>query len=113
MTTRLSRIVIAALVVTAPAASFANSSATAMDACVQAFLSSDLAKDRKVTIQTVSDSVPRPLALSGLYKIEVVAKGRESGKQLARIVCHADKKGTIVALNGRPTSAIASVAAAR
>ena len=112
MSTRLSRLAVAALVLAAPVSSFAGSDA-ALDACVQTFLSSDLAKDRKVTVQKLSDSVPRPLALSGLQKIEVVAKGRESGKELARIVCHADRQGTIIAVNGRPTSAVASVASAR
>jgi hypothetical protein len=84
---------------------------SAMNACVKTFLDSDLAKDRKVTVQTNQDSVVRPLALSGLYKIEVVARGRESGKQLARIVCHADESGAIVAVNGRPTSAVSTVVA--
>jgi hypothetical protein len=84
---------------------------TALDACVQTFLDSDLAKDRKVTVQKFSDSVVRPIALSGLYRIEVVAKGRESGKQIARIVCHADNNGAIVAVNGRPTSAVSPVLA--
>ena len=84
---------------------------SAMNACVKSFLDSDLAKDRKVTVQKNTDSVVRPITLSGLYRIEVVAKGRESGKQLARIVCHADSTGTIVAVNGRPTSAVAPVLA--
>ena len=84
---------------------------TAMNACVKTFLDSDLAKDRKVTVQTNADSVVRPIALSGLYKIEVVARGRASGKQLARIVCHANDAGTIVAVNGRPTSAVSTVLA--
>jgi hypothetical protein len=112
MSARLTRLAVAAAILAAPVVSFANS-ATAMDACVQTFLSSELAKDRKVTVQKNPDSVIRPLVLSGLYKIEVVAKGRESGKQLARIVCHADQKGTIVAVNGRPTSAVASLALSR
>ena len=110
--TRLSRLALAALVLAAPVASYADSTA-AMDACVKAFLATDIAKDRKVTVQTSRDSVPRPIALSGLYRIEVVAKGRESGQQLARIVCDADQKGTIVAVNGRPTSSVASLALAR
>jgi len=84
---------------------------SAMDACVKAFLDSDLAKDRKVTVQTYNDAVPRPLPLSGLYKIEVVAKGRESGRQIARVVCHADDNGQIVAVNGRPNTAVAPVLA--
>lgn len=114
MSARLARRAVAALILATPVASFAETAtATAMDACVQVFLSSDFAKDRKVTVQKNLDSTPRPLALSGLYKIEVVAKGRESGKRVARIICHADQKGTIVALNGRPTSAVASLALSR
>ena len=97
-------------VLAAPALVHADET-SAMNACVKSFLDSDLAKDRKVIVQTNTDSVVRPLALSGLYRIEVVAKGRESGKQIARIVCHADNSGTIVAVNGRPTSAVASVLA--
>jgi hypothetical protein len=86
---------------------------SAMDACLKTFLESDLAKNRKVTVQTNADSVPRPLTLSGLYKIEVVAKGRDSGKQLARVVCHADSSGAIVAVNGRPSSATTVLASSR
>jgi hypothetical protein len=96
----------------APAVSIADPS-NAMEACVQAFLTSEVAKDRKVTVDKEFESVPRPLALSGLYKIQVVATGRESGKEVARIVCHADNKGTIVALNGKPTRSVASVALTR
>jgi hypothetical protein len=109
---RLARLAVAALVLTAPVASFADS-ASAMDACLATFLNSDLAKDRKVTVLKDVDSKPLPLSLSGAYKIEVVAKGRESGKELAHIVCHADKKGTILAVNGRPATAAASLASSR
>jgi hypothetical protein len=115
MSARGTRAVLASLllsVLAAPAVSSANST-NAMDACVQAFLSSEVAKDRKVVVDKQSESVPRPLALSGLYKIQVVATGRESGKEVARIVCHADGKGTVVALNGKPTSAVAAVAQTR
>jgi hypothetical protein len=105
---RANRLALAAAllpVLAAPALSHADET-TALNACVQTFLDSDLAKDRKVTVLKNADSVIRPLALSGLYRIEVVAKGRDSGKQIARIVCHADNSGTIVAVNGRPTSAV-------
>jgi hypothetical protein len=109
---RLARLAVAALILAAPVASFADSAA-AMDACLQTFLTSDLAKDRKVTVVKDMGPAPLPLTLSGVYKIEVVVKGRESGKQLARIVCQADQKGTILAVDGRPTSAVASLALAR
>jgi hypothetical protein len=113
MSTRLSRLAVAALILAVPVASFAGATDVALDACVQTFLTSDLAKDRKVTVRKNTEALPRPIALSGLYKVEVVATGRESGKRLARIVCHADSKGTIVAVNGQPSAAIASVASTR
>ena len=114
MSIRATRLALIAMlpIVACPLVSSADSTA-AIDACVQSFLTSDVAKDRKVTVRKETQSVPRPLALSGLYRVEVVAKGRESGQQLARIVCHADSKGTIVALNGRPISTVASVALSR
>jgi hypothetical protein len=113
MSARVSSLVLAALVAAAPTATFADTRATAVDACIQAFLASDIAKDRKVTVQKDAYSMPRPIALSGLYQVEVVAKGRQSGQRLARIVCEADSKGQIVAINGRPASAVATVAATR
>ena len=102
---RLALAVAALPILAAPLAGHADET-RAINACVQTFLDSDLAKNRKVTVQTFGDSVVRPLALSGLNRIEVVAQGRESGKRIAHIVCHADSKGTIVAVNGRPASAV-------
>lgn len=114
MSTRFSRLALAALVLAAPVASFADTASNAaMDACLQSFLASDVAKDRKVTVRKNLDSIPRPLELASLFRIELVAKGRDSGKQIARVVCHANQKGTIVAVNGLPAKSVASVAAAR
>ena len=114
MSARTNSLVLAALIAAAPAATLADNRASAVDACIQAFLASDVAKDRKVTVQTGDYSMPRPIALSGLYQVEVVAKGRQSGQQLARVVCQANSKGQIVAINGRPASStVAKVAATR
>jgi uncharacterized protein YdeI (YjbR/CyaY-like superfamily) len=107
----ISRLALVALIAVAPTAGAKDASTAAMDACMQAFLSSDLAQNRNVVLQKKPDSVPRPLALSGNYTIELVAKGRETGKQLARVVCHADRNGQIVAVNGRPSSAVQALAA--
>ena len=103
------RVVLAALLAAAPVASFAEGRLTVVDACIQAFLASDVAKDRKVTVKATSYAVPRPIALSGLYQVEVVATGRHSGEEVARVVCDANRKGQIVAINGRPAPS-ASVA---
>jgi|GEM_PF-4179810 hypothetical protein len=97
--------------VTAPAAAHTGTN-DAVDACIQTFLASDLAKNREVTVQKSSHSMPRPLALSGRTQVVVTATGRESGKQLARIVCDVDTKGNVIAVNGRPSSAIPLFAAA-
>lgn len=114
MSTRLSRLAVAALVLAAPVSGFAaTASNAALDACVQSFLATDIAKDRKVTVRKNTESSPRPIALSGLYQVEVIATGRQSGKQLARFVCVADSKGTIVAVNGRPVSPTESLALSR
>jgi hypothetical protein len=77
----------------------------AMDACVDAFLATGSLKDRKVVVRKDLDSMTRPLAASGLYRIEVVAKNKDSGKQIARSVCHVNSSGEIVALNGRGITA--------
>jgi len=96
---RAKRLALAALlpVVVAPVISNADSGA-AMDACVQAFLATELPKDQKVVVRKDLDSLRGPVAVSGLYRIEVVAK--TSGKQIARTVCHANGSGQIVAING-------------
>jgi hypothetical protein len=103
----ISRLSIAALLplLAMPSVSSADSTA-ATDACIQAFLSSDFAKERKVTVEKDSEPTFQPRNQSGLYTIEVVAKGRQSGKQVAHMVCEANTKGTIIALNGSPTSAL-------
>ncbi len=112
MMLRLGRTALAVLALT-PVAGYAHSPDTAVDACIQAFLSTDIAKGRQVTVRTPQDYVPRPLALSGRYQVEVVAKGRESGKRVARLVCDVNARGMIVAINGRPAAAVPSFAAAR
>jgi uncharacterized protein YkwD len=109
---RIGQLALVALIAVAPAAGAKDASSAAMDACMKTVLSSEAVQNRTVTVRTKYDSVPRPLALYGAYTVEVVAKGRDSGKQLARVVCHTDRNGTILAINGSPASA-ARIAAAR
>jgi ABC-type Fe2+-enterobactin transport system substrate-binding protein len=98
--------------IAAPAAASAKSD-PALDACIQTFLMSDLAKNRAVTVQKTSYAAPRPIAFSGPAQVVVTATGRDSGKQLAQIVCSVDKKGNVVAVNGRPAAAIPMLASTR
>lgn len=114
MSLRLGRTALIALALIGPATSFAHTDA-AIDACVQAFLSSDVAKGRKVTVRTPAaySYTPRPLLLTSRSTVQVVAKGRDSGKQIARIVCETNGRGEIITVHGRPAAAIPALAAAR
>ncbi len=106
----LNRLALAVLFAAAPASAFA-AAPDPMDQCVQAFLNSDAAKDRKVTVRKRSQ-LSRDAMRRGSYRIEVVARTRDSGEQLARFTCHVDSKHRIVAVDGTPPATVASIAAA-
>lgn len=80
--------------------SLADSTA-AMEACVSAFVSTALPKDRAVAVQT-----ERPRSASLIqrkpYSIALTATGKQSGRRLAQATCRVDRKGTSLALNGKP-----------
>jgi predicted thioesterase len=109
---RASRLALAAAllpVLATPALSHADET-IAVDACIQTFLDSDLAKGREVNVRRDEGSTTRSSARS--YNVEVVAKGHESGKQVARIVCRTDDSGTILAVD-RPASPAVLASSAR
>jgi hypothetical protein len=84
----------------APAISFAGE-AEAMTACVNAFVSANLPKEQKVRVRTV-DSVRGPMDIHARsYKINLTAKGAESGKEFAAGTCVVKTDGTLVMLNGK------------
>lgn len=76
-------------------------SVTATVACIQSVVAAEVPKDKKVAARKDRGSVRGPVATTGRYRIEVVAKTMDSGKELARAVCHANGSGEIVAINGR------------
>jgi hypothetical protein len=86
-------------------------STTAMDACVKAFVSTSLAKDRSVAVRTES-RMSSILTVRRPYAISLTATGKDSGKKLAKATCVADRNGTVLALNGKPPAPLTEAKAA-
>ena len=80
----------------------ANNYDAAMDTCIKAFVAANLPKEQPVTVRK-EEAVQSPISIHArAYKINVSAKGVESGKYLARGTCIVDRSGSVVALNGKP-----------
>jgi hypothetical protein len=77
----------------------------AMQACVDAFVSSSLAK-QPVAVETQSAVRSVLIPRSRPYSIVLEAKGKESGKRVARATCLVERDGTVIALNGKPVPAL-------
>jgi hypothetical protein len=95
----LTALVAAPLLSQADAATASDPDA-AMDACVQAFVSASLEKQRSYTVET-RDAIPLS-QLPSTYRIQLTAKGKQSGKQLARATCIVNPSGVVLTLNGKP-----------
>lgn len=102
---RTRALVISALLLSTPALSHASQEA-ALNACVKAFVSSSLEKDRPFTVQT-RESAETPLDQQvRAYRIAVKATGKHSGKQVAKGTCVVDRNGVVLALNGKPYAGV-------
>jgi hypothetical protein len=77
----------------------------AMNACVKAFISTSVPKDRTVAVRTESSA--SLLQRRRPYAIALTATSR-TGQQLATATCRADRNGTIEALNGKPLPSLAA-----
>ena len=92
----------ATLLLAVPFTSQASDYDAAMDSCINAFVASNLPKEQPVTVRK-EVAVSSPIAVHArAYKIVVSAKGKESGKYLARGTCVVNRAGEVVALNGKP-----------
>lgn len=79
----------------------------AMDACVNAFVSSSLEKERPYTVQK-NESAASPLDQHArAYRIALTATGKTSGKKVAKATCVVDRSGVVLSLNGKPYSSTA------
>lgn len=84
----------------APTASFADETA-AMNACVDAFVATNLPKEQKVRLKALQPEISPVDLHARYYKISMTAKGVESGKRLASATCVVKADGTLVTLNGK------------
>jgi hypothetical protein len=100
MNTRTQSFLITALLLTAPMLTQANSDA-AMDACVKAFVSTSLEKERPFSVRK-EESVDSPIDQhSRAYRISLKAVGKHSGKQVAKATCVVDRSGVVLSMNGK------------
>jgi len=98
---RTCTVIVSALLFAAPVLSHANEDA-AMNACVKAFVSSSLEKERPFTVKT-EESVNSALDQHArAYRIALKATGKNSGKQVAKATCVVDRSGVVLSLNGKP-----------
>ena len=73
----------------------------AMDACIKAFISTSVPKDRQVALRTETVGVTVLPRSNRPYSIALTATSRNSGKQLAAATCRTDRNGTVIALSGK------------
>jgi hypothetical protein len=85
----------------------AADSKTAMDACVKAFVSTSVPKDRQVAVQTEALATTI-ITRSRPYSIALTATSSSSGKKLATATCRTDRNGIVIALNGKPVPSLAT-----
>jgi hypothetical protein len=96
----LSQMFIASSLLCVAGVSHAGSS-EAVDACVKAFVAANIPAAHPVNIDrsTIEATPTDPLARR--YVVTLTARGATSGKEFAKVSCHASKDGTIIALDGR------------
>jgi len=76
----------------------------AMDACINAFVSTSIEKERPYTVHK-NESAASPLDQHArAYRIALTATGKTSGKKVAKATCVVDRSGVVLSLNGKPYS---------
>jgi hypothetical protein len=102
--TKTLSIATATVMLAVPFTSQAGNDDAAMDACINAFVASNLPKEQPVKVRKEEASVSPISVHARAYKIVVNATGVESGKRLARGTCIVNRSGEVIALNGKPLS---------
>lgn len=92
----------ATLLLAAPFAGQAHDYNQAMDSCISAFVASSTIKEHPLTVRKEDTAITPIGTHARSYKIVISAKGVESGKYLARGSCTVNRKGAVIALNGKP-----------
>lgn len=93
-------LVVTSLLIAAPVASHAGEQ-DAMNACVKAFVTTSLEKERPYTVKT-EDAAPSTITQSARnYRISLKATGKHSGAKVAKAECIVDRDGVVLSLNGK------------
>lgn len=101
--TKTLSIAVTTVLMAAPFTSYAGNDDAAMDACINAFVASNLPKEQPVKAVHKEAVAASPISIHArAYKIVVSATGVESGKRLARGTCIVNRDGEVIALNGKP-----------
>lgn len=94
-------LVVTSLLVATPFVSQAGEQ-DAMNACVKAFVTTSLEKERPYTVKT-EDAAPSQITQSArAYRISLKAVGKETGTKVAKAECVVDRSGVVLSLNGKP-----------
>lgn len=91
----------------------AESADPKMDACVQAFLNSNVEKNRPVTVRKLASFDTTMDALGRKETIFISARMKESGKRIAQGTCVISGDEIVLTMNGKPalTTKLAQAAA--
>lgn len=73
----------------------------AMDACVKAFVSTNLEKERPFTVRKEESTSPTDM-YSRAYRIRMTAVGKDTGKRVAQATCVVDREGVVLSMDGKP-----------
>ena len=88
--------------IAAPALSHAAKPVDAsLDACVKAFVSANIDKDRSYSLVTRDTTTFNPHATR--HVVSLKATGKTSGKQIAKATCVVDGNGITLTANGKST----------
>ena len=87
-----------------PLAARAGGLDQAIDTCVQAFVAQSLPKEQPVVVEKRSSKNQALDPRTGTYRIALTATGRTSGREYSQGVCVVNRKGEIIALNGKRPS---------
>jgi hypothetical protein len=84
-----------------PLASHADAYDRAMDACVRAFVAANLPQGQRIVVDKENIASGPLDAYNRTYRVVLIATGTTSGRQIAKSVCVANRRGEVIALNGR------------
>jgi hypothetical protein len=96
-----------------PLASHAGGLDQAIDTCVQAFVARTLPKEQPIVVEKRASKNQAVDSRTGTYRIALTATGKTSGREYSQGMCVVDRKGEIIAFDGKRPSPSRDRVAAR